>query len=94
MSKSALLSHTKLDFDDSTTALYKEKLAIQKKRKLIDITKNLSHLEYYEIFNILESSNSQYSDNNNGIFVNLHNVSDEIIDKIFDLYLNSHLYYY
>jgi len=73
-----------LDFDDSITALSKEKLAIQKKRKLIDITKNLSHLEYYEIFNILESSNSQYSDNNNGIFVNLHNVNDEIIDKIFD----------
>lgn len=73
-----------LDFDDSTTALSKEKLAIQKKRKLIDITKNLSYLEYYEIFNILESSNTPYSDNINGIFINLYNVNNEIIDKIFN----------
>ena len=76
-----------LNFDESitaTTTLSKEKLAIQKKKKLIDITKNLYNLEYYEIFNILESSNCPYSDNNNGIFINLHNVNDEIIDKIFD----------
>ena len=75
-----------LDFDDSSTltTLSKEKMAIQKKKKLIDITKNLSYLEYHEIFNILETANCQYSDNNNGIFVNLHNVNEDIIDKIFE----------
>lgn len=75
-----------LDFDDSSTlpTLSKEKMAIQKKKKLIDVTKNLSPLEYHEIFNILETSNCPYSDNNNGIFVNLHNVNEDTIDKIFD----------
>jgi hypothetical protein len=82
----SLSNNFKLDFDDSTThtPLSKEKLAIQKKKKLIDIAKNLSHLEYHEIFNILETANCPYSDNYNGIFVNLHHVNDEIIDKIFD----------
>ena len=75
-----------LDFDDSSTSttLSKEKIIIQKKKKLIDITKNLSQLEYYEIFNILETANCPYSDNNNGIFVNLHNVNDDTINKIFE----------
>ena len=61
-----------------------DKLIIQKKKKLIEISKNLSNLEYIEIFNILQKENCLYSDNNNGVFINLHNIDIEIIDKIFN----------
>jgi hypothetical protein len=57
---------------------------ILKKKKLIEITKNLSKLEYLEIFNIICENNCQYSENKNGIFINLSNISETTIDKIFN----------
>jgi len=57
---------------------------ILKKKKLIEITKNLSKIEYLEIFNIIIEQNCQYSENKNGIFINLLNVSEITIDKIFN----------
>jgi hypothetical protein len=55
-----------------------------KKKRLIEISKNLSQLEYLEIFNIIEEDNCQYSENKNGIFINLNNVNESTIDKIFN----------
>ena len=63
---------------------YNANASIKKKKKLLDSVKNLSNIEYNEIFNIIQENNCQYSGNNNGIFINLQNVSDEIIDKIFN----------
>lgn len=63
---------------------YNANESIQKKKKLLELVKNLSNIEYNEIFNILQENNCQYSGNNNGIFINLQNVNDEIIDKIFN----------
>jgi len=57
---------------------------ILKKKKLIDISKNLSKLEYLEIFNIIQNDKCIYSENKNGIFINLSNVSEHTIDKIFN----------
>jgi len=57
---------------------------ILKKKKLIDISKNLSKLEYLEIFNIIQNDKCIYSENKNGIFINLSNVSENTIDKIFN----------
>jgi len=57
---------------------------ILKKKKLIEISKNLSKIEYFEIFNIIKQDNCQYSENKNGIFINLLNVSENTIDKIFN----------
>ena len=57
---------------------------ILKKKKLIEISKNLSKIEYYEIFNIIKQDNCQYSENKNGVFINLSNVSELTIDKIFN----------
>ena len=57
---------------------------ILKKKKLIEISKNLSKIEYFEIFNIIKQDNCQYSENKNGIFINLSNVSEITIDKIFN----------
>jgi hypothetical protein len=53
-----------------------------KKKKLIEISKNLSKLEYLEIFNIIQEDKCQYSENKNGYFINLLNVSEDTINKI------------
>ena len=63
---------------------YNANASIKKKKKLLELVKNLSNIEYNEIFNIIQENNCQYSGNNNGIFINLQNVNDEIIDKIFN----------
>jgi hypothetical protein len=57
---------------------------ILKKKKLIELSKNLTKIEYFEIFNIINEDNCQYSENKNGIFINLLNVSENTIDKIFE----------
>jgi len=55
-----------------------------KKKKLIEIAKNLTKIEYLEIFNIIREDNCNFSENKNGIFINLLNVSEETIEKIFN----------
>jgi len=57
---------------------------ISKKKKLIEITKNLTKIEYFEIFNIITEEQCQYSENKNGIFINLSNVTEKTIDRIFE----------
>ena len=57
---------------------------IQKKKKLIELVKNLSKIEYTEIFNIFQEDNCSYTGNSNGVFINLTNVSEFTINKIFD----------
>jgi hypothetical protein len=57
---------------------------LKKKKSLIEISKNLTKIEYLEIFNIIQNNNCQYTRNSNGVFINLQNVSEEIIDKIFN----------
>jgi hypothetical protein len=55
-----------------------------KKKKLIEISKNLTKLEYFEILNIIEEDKGQYSENKNGIFINLNNINENTIDRIFN----------
>lgn len=69
---------------DSLIDLDNESNFFQKKKRLIEYSKNLTLLEYKEIFNIIKNNNCQYSSNNNGIFINLSNVDEETVNKIFD----------
>lgn len=55
-----------------------------KKKKLIEMCKNLSKLEYLEILNIIHDDKCPYSENKNGTFINLSNMMESTIDKIFD----------
>ena len=64
-------------FKNSETLLFK-------KKKLIEICKNLAKNEYLEIYNIILKDSCPYSENKNGIFVNLANIKETTIDKIFD----------
>lgn len=57
---------------------------ILKKKKLIEYSKNLTKLEYNEIFSIIKKDNCDYSYNINGVFINLSNTEDKTINKIFN----------
>lgn len=71
------------------TTLNNEQLLNRK--KLINIIPTLNNTELIEIFNIIKQYNCPYTENKNGIFINLSNVDDDIIDNIFKLieYLNT-----
>jgi hypothetical protein len=66
---------------------------IKKKKKLIEIAGNLTKMEYLEIFNIFIEDNCQYSENINGVFINLNNINNSTIDKIYNNY-NKKIFYY
>lgn len=60
----------------------KNKELYLKKKRLIEIIKKLSKDEHIEIFKIFLEDNISYSENNNGIFINLNNVKDKTFDNI------------
>lgn len=45
---------------------------------------NLSSPEYYEIFNIIRNTTDKYSENSNGVFINLKYLDDSTLQKISD----------
>ena len=49
-----------------------------------DIEKNTSYLEKIQISRIIISSKDKYTDNKNGLFINLFNCSDELIEEIYE----------
>ena len=51
-----------------------------KKKKLVEKVKKLKTTEHKEIFFILSKKNIVYSKNNNGIFINLKDVSNTVLD--------------
>lgn len=75
-----------IDIDKNIIDIYKNIVdnLICKKKKLIEISKDLSKIEYLEIFSIIQNDNCAYSENKNGVFINLSSISESTIDKIFD----------
>ena len=53
-----------------------------KKKYIIDTIKNFSKVEHIEIFKIFKKYNVKYTENSNGIFVNLNILNETIINKI------------
>ena len=45
---------------------------------------NLNKIEYHEILNIIQKDNCTFSSNSNGVFINLTNVENHTIDKVFN----------
>ena len=58
------------------------KYTIKDKRLMIDYIHKLNREQHIEIFKILYYDGVKYTENHNGIFINFHTVSDEIIEKI------------
>ena len=57
---------------------------VLKKKKLIEMCVNLTNIEYNEILNIIQDDNCNYSSNSNGVFINLSNVEDITVEKIYN----------
>ena len=53
-----------------------------KKNFIISHVKNLHKYEQIQIFKIFKSNDIKYSENSNGIFVNLNYLSESILDRI------------
>ena len=49
---------------------------------IIDKCKTLKEDEHIEIFKIMKKNNTQYTQNNNGIFINLNKIPHNLLEKI------------
>ena len=57
--------------------------SIQELKNLRNIIDNVNPLYHKEIFNIIKEFNMQYSENKNGIFINMNNIQEECMVKIY-----------
>jgi hypothetical protein len=58
------------------------------KKSIMTRIQNLKNKKHYiHIYKIIKENNVQYSQNINGVFINLNNIDDSILDKIVK-YLN------
>tara|TARA_Y100000389_G_scaffold118505_1_gene115671 strand:- start:124 stop:594 length:471 start_codon:yes stop_codon:yes gene_type:complete len=57
---------------------------IERKKQLVNIVKSLSDLQKNEIFNIIQKNKVKYSENNNGIFINITDLNCNIINDIYN----------
>ena len=55
-----------------------------KKKQLVNIVKSLSDLQKKEVFNIIQKNKLKYSENNNGIFINITDLNTNIINDIYN----------
>jgi hypothetical protein len=65
-----------------------EKYTLVEKRQIMSRIQNLKNKRHYmEIYKIIKENNVAHSQNINGVFINLTNIEDSILDKIVK-YLN------
>ena len=55
-----------------------------KRKFIIDNIKNFNKLEEIEVFKILRDKKIKYSENNNGIFINLNILTEDILNTIYN----------
>ncbi len=75
-------SETIIEYVDIKSFNENESL-LSRKKKLKDLVKNLNRFELIEIFNIFKEEKCSYSENTNGIFINITNVGEEVINKVY-----------
>jgi hypothetical protein len=52
------------------------------KKDLIKDIKTLSKNEHLQVFHIIKNAGVKYTENNNGIFINLNNINNVILNKL------------
>ncbi len=57
---------------------------LSKKKKLVELIKGLNRFELSEIFHIFKMAKCSYTENANGIFINITNVQEDTINKVYD----------
>ena len=73
---------------NETTNPIMEKYTLVEKRQIMTRIQNLKNKRHYmEIYKIIKENNVTHSQNINGVFINLTNIEDSILDKIVK-YLN------
>ena len=58
------------------------KITIKEKKQLIKDISKLNKIEHIEIFKIFKKDNIKYTENSNGIFINIKKIPDNTIYKI------------
>ena len=58
------------------------KFNIKEKKQLVKDISNLNKIEHIEIFKIFKKDNIKYTENSNGIFINLNNVDNKTLLKV------------
>ncbi len=71
-----------LQIDDFSSIIENESL-LNKKKRLKEIVKDLNRFELLEVFNIFKDEKCSYTENTNGIFINITNVCEEVIDRVY-----------
>ena len=62
--------------------------SLNDRKQIMTKIQNLKNKKHFlHIFNIIKENNVSYTQNINGVFINLTNISDNILDKITE-YLN------
>ena len=58
---------------------------LQKKKELIELVKNknLNDIQLYQIFCMIKEDTDKFTQNNNGIFVNIKRLKESTIEKIY-----------
>ena len=64
--------------------IIKKKYNIHEKKNLVNQIQNLSKLEKIEIFKMIKEETKHYTENLNGIFINVNILSDNLLNKIED----------
>ena len=65
---------------DINTNIYK--FNIKEKKQLIKDISELEKVEHIEIFKIFKKDNIKYTENSNGIFINISKIPDETLYKV------------
>ena len=69
---------TNIDINDTNSY----KFDVKERKKLIKAISKLSKIEHIEIFKIFKKDNIKYTENSNGIFINIKKIPDSTIQKV------------
>lgn len=67
-----------VDMEPATAPTY----TVRQRRQLMQRTQDLGPTEHEEIFKIIRDCDVEHTQNNNGVFVNLTRVSDDVVDRV------------
>lgn len=59
-----------------------QELSFDDKKRMIEDIKKLNDIQLYQIFMMVKDNTNKFTQNSNGVFVNLKNLSPDIIIKI------------
>jgi|TARA_B110000285_G_C14549038_1_gene348351 hypothetical protein len=72
---------------------YQEKLDIKKLKELRDIISELDVCEQVEVLKIIEKNKIKYTENKNGVFINMNKLNDKTITDLerFIVYIRNNI---